>query len=271
MEKRVFKIAFLFLSFCATFSAIAQLPSQKDQLRIQIWADLDPFPGKFGDDADGKELTFTEEHEIEELAVANEEAGSSAEDASQSPDSSETPEWLREVFGFAIDRAKEVTPFILSGMLYGWNFEYTPSDKARKVSEYFEFSEVHQFDHEVNRIDYHSPVVQDGKLLVWAYCDRNRAQKLSYERWTSIVHPHVQGTGTGSVEDGFEGIRAACSEAVKNAVREHWRIYEKNKPKEISGSVLLINNPRIYIKDGKYVVVLDFFMETDKITRYNYY
>lgn len=268
MEKRVFKIAFLLISFCTMFGAMAQLPSQKDQLRIQIWADLDPFPGKFEDDTAQEEYSFTEEHEIDDL---ENDAAASENQEVQSSDPSDTPEWLKEVFGFAIDRAKEVTPFILSGMLYGWTFEYTPSDKSRKVSEYFEFNEVHSFDYEVNKIEYHAPVVKDGKLLVWAYCDRNGAQKLSYERWSSIVHPHVQGTGTGSVEDGFEGIRAACGEAVKNAVREHWRIYEKNKPKEITGSVLLINNPRIYIKDGKYVVVLDFFMETDKITRYNYY
>ncbi len=58
---------------------------------------------------------------------------------------------------------------------------------------------------------------------------------------------------------------------MKNAVREYWRIYIKNKPKEIYGMLLLIGVPRVYISEGQYVADLEFFMETDKIVKYTYY
>ena len=81
----------------------------------------------------------------------------------------------------------------------------------------------------------------------------------------------VKGCGSASVQDGFEGIKQACSNAAKNAVREYWRTMEKNKPKEISGTLLLIRDPRIFIKNGRYEVDLDFFLETDRIVPYTYY
>lgn len=159
----------------------------------------------------------------------------------------------------------------MEGLLYGWNFDYTPYDKKRGVKEYWEFSEVRKFDSSINRLEYHNPVPKDGKLLSWVYCDRTPAQQLEYKRWTSIIHPKVKGCGSASVQDGFEGIKQACSNAAKNAVREYWRTMEKNKPKEISGTLLLIRDPRIFIKNGRYEVDLDFFLETDRIVPYTYY
>jgi hypothetical protein len=85
------------------------------------------------------------------------------------------------------------------------------------------------------------------------------------------VHPKIKGTGKAKVEDEFDGIREACSQAAKNAVRQYWRSLVENKPKEISGTVLLIGAPRIYIKSGLYIVELDFFMETDRIVPYIYF
>ena len=42
---------------------------------------------------------------------------------------------------YPIQKIKEVAPFLISGMVYGWDFVYTPSDKARNVEEYFEIQE----------------------------------------------------------------------------------------------------------------------------------
>ena len=73
------------------------------------------------------------------------------------------------------------------------------------------------------------------------------------------------------MQNGFDGIKQACSNALKNAVRDYWRTLIKNKPKEIDGTVLLIREPRVYIKGGQYVVDLDFFLQTDRIIPYTLY
>ncbi len=229
----------------------AQQPSQKDMIRIQIWSELDAFPGTFEEDASETE---------KEPAKNNKNVDNGQQSAVDI-----------SIFDFAINRAKEISPYLINGMLNGWEFDYVPYDKTRRVEEFFEITEIEPFNPMVNKIRYKEPMAVEDRLVCWIECDRTPVQRLAYERWRSIIHPRITGHGSASVENGFEGIKEACSEAVKNAVREFWRAQVKNKPKEIYGKVLLIQDPRIYIYEGQYVVDLDFFIETDKITSYSYY
>lgn len=235
---------FVILGF-AEFCIFSQVPSQIEQIRLQVWADLDSFPGKF------------EDFENQQNSNQQENQKNKSE--------------FEQIFSYAINRTKELSPFLLSGMIYGFNFEYTPSDKRRKVSEYWDFTLIKEINKSTNQLEYKNPLVEDNKLICWVYCDRTLEQVAEYKHWTSIVYPKVKGIGKASVENGFDSIKEACSQAAKQAVREYWRTMIKNKPKEISGKLLLVENPRIYIKNGEYVVDLDFFMETDKIIPYTYY
>ena len=260
-------LSLIFLPIGFLFS---QEPSQKEEISIQIWPDLDPFPGFFGDsesnlkkDSEQKSVSHSENN-IKSVKQNSADAHTNAFTASATAEDL-TP------FSFAINRTKEIAPLLLGGMIDGWTFDYTPSDKARNVGEYFEFAEVRPFNAKINHISYKTPQVKDGKLISWANCSRTQSQQLAYERWASITHPKISGHGASPVEQELEGIKKACGEAVKNAVREYWRKIEKNKPKEICGTVLLIGNPRIYISEGQYVVDLDFFLETDRIVLYSYY
>ncbi|MDO4505807.1 MAG: hypothetical protein Q4B64_02535 [Spirochaetales bacterium] len=241
MNRKVFFVlTSIFLFGIVPFSVNAQVQEQSEQLRILVWADLDAFPGSF------------EENTEEEKKSTDDEG----------------KDQFHRMFDFAIERSKQVAPFLLNGMINGWMFEYTPYDKRRGVKEFWEFDEIKPFDKKLNPIEFHNPEAMDGKLLSRVYCNRTKQQQIEYKRWCSIVHPHVKGVGRGSVEKGFDGIKEACSMALKEAVREYWRTLEKNKPKEISGTVLLIRDPRIYVRNGQYVVDLDFFLETDRIIKY---
>ena len=279
-----------------TSGAVSQVPNQSEQLRIQIWSELDPFPGDFGDgnkagkkagaegEAPGTGLSASEaDGEVPGAGgIAVQQASGGAPSAAGAGQAAAAPlpssggdaayEAARtRLYSFAIGRAKEITPFFLAGMLSGWTFDFTPSDRARGVDEFFEFGEITPFDWSMNSIAYKDPLPEDNRLLVWAYCDRTELQQLSYRRWSSINLPKVRGRGRSSVEKGFEGIREAVGNAIKDAVREYWRIYSKNKPKEITGRVLLIGVPRVYILEGQYVTDLEFFLETDRIVKYTYF
>lgn len=249
LKKIFFAATFL---VAGTVQVFAQTPSQKDKIRIQIWSELDAFPGKFTEDVQQEQIDQTETSEQKKST-----------DSDDGRDIS--------IFNFAIARAKEISPYLLGGMLSGWEFDYVPYDKTRQVDEFFEITEIDPFNPQVNKIYYKEPAPVEDRLICWVECERTPVQKLAYERWSSIIHPKIKGHGSASVEDGFEGIKAACSAAVRDAVREYWRTLVKNKPKEILGRVLLIQDPRIYIYEGQYVVDLDFFVETDKIVSYSYY
>ena len=55
---------------------------------------------------------------------------------------------------------------------------------------------------------------------------------------------------------------------MKQAVRTFERSHVKTKPKEIIGKALLSKPPVIGIEAGRYMVALDFFMESDRIIEY---
>lgn len=187
------------------------------------------------------------------------------------PELEEAQDVLSEPYSYPIQKIREIGPFLISGMVYGWDFVYCPSDKSRGVEEYFELTEKKVSDVEIVGIEYSSPWIQDEKLNCWCEYTRTPSQIQSYYLWSSIQNPVIQGRGTGSVTSGFDGIIEAAQDSVKNAVRNHYRTKVKNKPKEIRGAVLIREAPLLGIDSGRYVLKLDFFLEYDKIIEYSTY
>ena len=173
-----------------------------------------------------------------------------------------------EAESYPIKKIREVAPFLISGMVYGWDFVYTPSDVARNVEEYFELTEKQLSDNELIGIKYSSPWIQDNRLNCWCEYTRTPMQIQNYNLWASIQNPTIQGQGFGSIALGFDGIVEATKDAVKKAVREYYRGQIKNKPKEITGSVLIRKQPLLGIDAGKYTIKLDFFLECGTIRYY---
>jgi hypothetical protein len=175
------------------------------------------------------------------------------------------------VYDYAKKRIKTIAPFLINGMVHGWNFTYTPSDKLRGVEEYIDFSDTLPLDRPEENISYTSPWMQDGKINCWIEFTRTPQMIIDYNLWASISNPIIRGKGYGKIKDGFDGITDAAKEAVKDAVRSYFRGRIKNKPKEISGKVLIRDQPTIGIDAGRYMVQLDFFLETDRIIMYTQY
>lgn len=172
-------------------------------------------------------------------------------------------------FEGSVERIKKTAQFLIEGMVYGWNYEYTPYDKTRNVQEYFEIFPIQELtEQEINSIQYKNTAFKDSRLYARVEFERSETQKLIYESFESLSSAKIKGKGNAKLEDGFEGIQSACKNAMKSSVREYWRSKIKNKPKEIDGKLFLCRAPVIGIENGQYVVTLEFFMETDKITKY---
>ena len=248
MEKQLSKIGIFFsllvlLCFvpCAGSSLYAQTPSIIEHIRFAVWADTDAYPGT-------------------EAAASDAQTGE---------------------FDYPIARIKEMVPFLLEGLVYGWNFTYTPSDKTRGVEEYFEISPVREeggpstgsgtiasagttgFD-----IKYSSVWIENNRFNCWIDYTRTQHEVQTYNLWASIQNPTIQGRGYGDLSLGFEGIKLAAQDALKNAVRSYYRNTIKNKPKEITGRVLMRKTPLLGIDNGQYVINLDFFLERGTILEY---
>ena len=220
----------------------AQTPSVVRNIRLPLWAELDAYPGLFpvNDETDGQSENQNE--------VRNEGQ-----------------------YDFPVKQIRKIAPFIISGMVYGWNFVYVPYDKARGVEEYLEVTEVVSSEVIKGGITYVSPWISDNNLNCWVEYSRTDSQVQNYQLWSSIQNPVIGGIGYASVEKGFEGIEEAAREALKDAIRNYYRKTIKNKPKEINGAVLVRDFPTLGISSGRYVINLDFFLECGKIVEYSVY
>ena len=230
------KLSIILTFFLMTgFSSLyAQTPSVVRNIRLPLWAELDAYPGLelSGSRSDGKE---------------------------------------EGQYDFPISQMRKIAPLIINGMVYGWNFVYVPSDKARGVEEYLEITEIVSADVIRGGITYTSPWIENNNLNCWVEYTRTDSQVQSYNLWASIQNPVIGGIGYGSVEKGFEGIEEAARESLKAAIRNYYRKTIKNKPKEINGSVLIRKFPTLGIDSGRYVINLDFFLECGKIIEYSVY
>lgn len=171
-------------------------------------------------------------------------------------------------YDYPVKSIREVGPFLISGMVYGWKFSYTPSDKLRGVEEYLEIEEIIDFSFASSLITYAQPWIQNNRLNCWCEYTRSEAEVQNYYLWSSIQNPVTHGRGYGSITEGFDGIKSAAKDALKDAIRSYYRSVIKNKPKEITGQVLIRDIPTIGIVSGQYVINLDFFLECGKIVEY---
>ena len=221
-------ISLLFISLLS-YSLIAQPITQLTKIRFAVWAELDAYPG-------------------------SEEAKKDYGDPSE--------------YGFSVERIKEVAPFLIEGMLYGWEFSYRPYDKTRHVEEEMIIKPIVNPDFISKNINYSSPWIENNRFNCWVQYNKNDYEISEYDKWSSIHNPVIHGKGYGRTENGFMGIYDACKDSLKNAVRTYYRGVIKNKPKEINGKVLIKNTPLIGVDAGRYVINLDFFLECGKIIEY---
>lgn len=225
------KVKFIIISlFFLNFFSWAQTPSVVQHIRFPVWAEVDAYPGL----------------EVE---------------TNQAEDDQD--------YAYAINRIKEIVPFLLEGMVYGWEFTYTPSDKTRGVEEYFEIRVIENLEKASNPIQYSSVWIEESRFNCWVDYNRTDFQIQNYYLWASIQNPVIQGRGYGSLEKGFDGIKEAAENALKAAIRDYYTKKYKNKPKEIQGKVLIRKIPTIGIDAGRYVINLDFFLECGKIKEYS--
>ena len=213
----------------AAFSAFAQTPSIIQHIRFPVWAEIDAYPG----------------------------TQAAADDAES------------QEFAYPISRIKETVPFLIEGLVYGWDFVYVPSDKTRGVEEYLEVTPVEASQNKSSfDIKYSSVWIENNRFNCWIDYTRTDYEVQLYNLWASIQNPTIQGRGYGDLSKGFDGIKEASQDALKNAVRDYYRNTIKNKPKEITGRVLLRKTPMLGIDSGRYVIILDFFLECGTIIEY---
>lgn len=181
-----------------------------------------------------------------------------------------TDESVNGPWALAAEKLRAVAPFVLTGMVYGWDFVYTPSDAKRKVDEFFSFEPVKEIFIGDPLISFSEPTVDEhgAKLNVWVEYARTDLQYELRKHWDTVSFEKIQGEGSAYVWFGTDGLKDAYKEAVKNGVRAYAQKIEKNKPKEISGRVLLADKPLVGVQSGRYVVKVKLILNLQEVIHY---
>jgi hypothetical protein len=150
-------------------------------------------------------------------------------------------------------RLLEEARLYLSAMIYGFRFSYTPSDRIRGVEDRFELQPVAEITWGDPRLRILEMETRGEK--VWAKIHYGLAAYQTARRtsWSSNTLPSTTGIGRGTLLEGVEGKKLSFQESIKQAIREYARKRVFNKPREITGEVLLWDEPAVRIGSGSYI------------------
>ncbi|MBT3271689.1 MAG: hypothetical protein HN368_00935 [Spirochaetales bacterium] len=168
-------------------------------------------------------------------------------------------------------RILEEAQYVFSGIIYGFTFVYTPSDRTREVDEIFDIAITAQIpwgDPALSIVE-----VRSENNLLHALV---RYTPIEHQlRWLrmmgSNVYPGSTGVGTGSLFLGVEQKTAAMSDGVKEAIRAYLRSRILNKPKEIRGKAVFTEVPYVIINEGTYSARVSVKIDIDEIIPYRIY
>lgn len=161
-----------------------------------------------------------------------------------------------------------IARFVMGGIVYGWKFSYTPSDKKRNVSEQFSLVPIMEIGESDRRFAMTEVTPDYPRLTCWAVFKAGDAEKRREEYWNSVTIKSASGRGTGERADEADGVIAAYRNAIMAAVRSRAQSQEKNKPQEIRGEALLRNMPRLYADEGYFVAEIKVLVNIREIIPY---
>ena len=157
---------------------------------------------------------------------------------------------------------------IFSAMIYGFEFVYTPYDKRRNIPETFELkpsAELIWGDSNVRIVDLEE---QNKKLFAGIHYELEGFQRLRRHAWSSNSIPLARGRGEANLFKGTDEKRESLREAIKNAIRNHLHPILFNKPREVTGEILIWEEPKTIIKSGSYITTVAVKLRVKKVMPY---
>jgi hypothetical protein len=162
----------------------------------------------------------------------------------------------------------EEARFIISGMIYGFNFSYIPQDKKRHVAERFDLSPVARIIPGDTHLKIISTEQQDKMLFTKIEYRPADFQITRRTAWLSNAIPSSEGKGEGDLFKGYHQKITSYEQAIKNAIRNLLRPRYFNKPRRITGQALIEEAPQIFIASGKYVSLVKVKLKIREVLPY---
>ena len=173
----------------------------------------------------------------------------------------------------ARQRVLEEARFLLSAMIYGVQFSYTPPDNQRGNAEQFLLAPVAELSWGDPRLRIAESEVREARLYARVRYDLRDFQAARRRAWQSNAIPTAAGIGRASLfaSTAPAGKRRSLEEALKEAVRNHLRPVLFNKPREVRGELLLWEAPRVIVDAGDYLTAVSVKLRVQEIRAYSFF
>jgi len=162
----------------------------------------------------------------------------------------------------AAKRALEEAAMFFSAMIYGWSFHYDVGEKARGIEEKLELSPLGTIGRDDPGIVFTDVEIQDMGVYLWSDYRTSDAQRGRLAKWRSDTVRSAQGYGRAPLDAEKY---AALEDAARAALRAMLRGGERNRPKEVNGSISLAAFPRFWLNKGQWASAGRFYIEINEI------
>ena len=168
---------------------------------------------------------------------------------SNDPSSAEQPPAEQEV----VKQLLEYSRILFSARIYGYRFTYVPADRERQLADRFSLVPVAEILWGDRNLKALQTDVRGGRVyakLGYRLQDHQIARRRS---WSSNSIPVFPGTGRANLFEGPEEKLTAFREAIRDAIDGYARSRMLNRPRQISGELILWDGPTTWVHEGAYV------------------
>lgn len=158
----------------------------------------------------------------------------------------------------ALARARilEEAAWVYSGMVWGFDFSYTPLDRLRGLAERFDLKPIQSLEPGELKLAA-GERAGDGEAY-YAFVEYRPEAGLVSLMDAYAVDPwkSAQGNGKADMNRGVGARRAAYVDGLREAVRALLQSREPNKPRLAKGRVVFDRAPSLVLREGMYTAVV---------------
>jgi hypothetical protein len=168
-------------------------------------------------------------------------------------------------------RILDEAAWVYSGVVYGFDYEYTPYDKARGLEERFTLAALGSISPEALVLKPGAKALSDYDIRVYVEYGPDEGQAAQMESYRRDPWKGSQGIGKADVLQGIAGRDEAYRDALRAAVRAFLQGLEPNKPRQAKGRVVFERIPSLKVSGGYYVVQARVRVMVEEVLPYRLY
>ena len=171
----------------------------------------------------------------------------------------------------ALERLVEEAQRVLSGMVYGYRFAYTPADPARRVTERFDLDPIGTIVRGDPGFTVFQTWIDHDRLYARIFYTMNGPQLRWRQGWEASANIRSSAIGATPFIEGPTEKHRAISDGVRLAIREYVRQRSFNRPQAVTGAVILADAPVHGVRAGSYEARVSVYLQIDAIERYQHF